>query len=64
MIITKQIDFNAILNLIKNESVFRIGCSECATLFYKSGEKKIIHNLKNIKEPKDLSKSLEMVRNI
>ena len=46
MIITKSKDINLLLNKIKDEPVFIIGCSECATICHTGGEKEVL-NLKN-----------------
>jgi ferredoxin len=42
MIVTKQKDFNCILDLIDQDPVFIIGCSECATLCHTGGEEEVI----------------------
>jgi len=42
MIITKQKDFNCLLNSIGKDTVFLIGCSECATLCHTGGEEEIL----------------------
>ena len=42
MIITKQKDFNELLNTIGKEPVFIIGCSECATICNTGGEKEVL----------------------
>ena len=50
MIITKQKDLESIIRLIKKDSVFIIGCSQCATLCKAGGEdeiKKMIFILMN-----------------
>ncbi|GAG89571.1 unnamed protein product, partial [marine sediment metagenome] len=41
MIITKSKNINTILNQINQESVFIIGCSECATICKTGGENEI-----------------------
>lgn len=42
MIISKQKDFNYILERIANRSVFIVGCSECATLCHSGGEEEVL----------------------
>jgi ferredoxin len=46
MIITKSKDINLLINKIKNDPVFILGCSECATICQTGGEKEVL-NLKN-----------------
>ena len=41
MIITKSKNINNIINQINQESVFVIGCSECATICKTGGENEI-----------------------
>jgi hypothetical protein len=50
MIITKAKELDIILSLIKNEPVFIIGCSECATLCKTGGEDEIKGMTKVLKE--------------
>jgi ferredoxin len=50
MIITRQKDFNYILDSLKEEPVFIIGCSECATLCHTGGEKEILFMIDNLKK--------------
>ena len=52
MIITKAKELDIILSLIKNEPVFIIGCSECATLCKTGGEDEIKGMTKVFKEKK------------
>lgn len=50
MIVTKQKDFESIIRLIQKDSVFIVGCSQCATLCKTGGEeevKKMISILKD-----------------
>jgi len=42
MIISKQKEFNDLLNSIKDEPVFIVGCSECATMCHTGGEEEIL----------------------
>lgn len=42
MIITKQKDLEYLLDLIKKDPVFIVGCSECATLCHTGGEKEVL----------------------
>ena len=42
MIITKQKDFNFLLESIGKDPVFIIGCSECATLCHTGGEEEVL----------------------
>jgi len=41
MIITKQKDFDYLLDSIENDPVFIVGCSECATLCHTGGEEEV-----------------------
>jgi len=50
MIITKQKDFNDLLNSIKDGPVFIIGCSECATLCHTGGEKEVLLMRKDLRK--------------
>ena len=50
MIITKQKKFESLLNLIKNDSVFIAGCSECATLCHTGGEKEVLEMKENLEK--------------
>ena len=50
MIITKLKDFESILNFIKRDSVFLIGCSECATVCKTGGEKEVKELKQKIEE--------------
>lgn len=42
MIITRQKNFDEIVNKINNSSIFIIGCSQCATLCNTGGEKEVL----------------------
>ncbi len=42
MIITKQKDFDYLLECIQNNPVFIVGCSECATLCHTGGEEEVL----------------------
>jgi len=53
MIITKQKDFNELLNKIGKEPVFIIGCSECATMCHTGGEKEVLE-MKGALEDKNI----------
>ncbi len=53
MIITKQKDLDYILQKIKDEPVFIIGCSECATLCHTGGEKEVL-DMKDTLENKNI----------
>jgi len=46
MIITKPKDFNVLLQKIKKNPVFIVGCSECATLCHTGGEEEVL-SMKN-----------------
>jgi len=50
MIITKQKEFNDLLDSIKGNSVFIIGCNECATLCHTGGEEEILSMIDALKE--------------
>lgn len=53
MIITNSKDINEIINLINNDPVFIIGCSECATICKTGGEKEV-NKIKNNLQTKGL----------
>lgn len=42
MIISKQKEFNDLLNSIGDEPVFIVGCSECATMCHTGGEEEVL----------------------
>ena len=42
MIITKQKDFEDLLKLVKEGTIFIVGCSECATLCHTGGEEEVL----------------------
>ena len=42
MIITKQKEFNDLLNSIDDGPVFIVGCSECATICHTGGEEEVL----------------------
>ncbi|MBL7131218.1 MAG: methylenetetrahydrofolate reductase C-terminal domain-containing protein [Candidatus Omnitrophica bacterium] len=51
MIITKQKDFDFILNLVKDKkSIFLVGCGECATTCKTGGEEQILDMKKKLEE--------------
>ena len=50
MIISAQKQLEEILRLIKNDPVFLIGCSECATMCKTGGEEEILIMKKNLEE--------------
>lgn len=50
MIITKTKDLESILDLIKSEPVFIVGCSECATLCKTGGEDEVKEMTKVLKD--------------
>ena len=50
MIITKQKNFQELCNLIKKDTVFIVGCSECATLCNTGGEKEVLEMKKNLEK--------------
>lgn len=50
MIITRQKDFNVLLNSIKDGPVFIIGCNECATICHTGGEEEILSMKDNLKK--------------
>jgi ferredoxin len=53
MIITKQKDFNEILQSISEGPVFIAGCSECATICHTGGEKEVLV-MKKVLENKNI----------
>jgi len=53
MIITKQKEFNDLLNSIDDGPVFIVGCSECATLCHTGGEEEVL-TMKNALENKNI----------
>lgn len=52
MIITRQKDFNDILNSIEGRPVFIAGCSQCATLCHTGGEEEILAMKKALEDKK------------
>jgi ferredoxin len=54
MIITKQKEFNDLLNSIDDGSVFIIGCNECATLCHTGGEEEVLE-MKDALENKNIN---------
>ncbi len=50
MIISKQKSFDEICSVINNQSVFVMGCSECATLCHSGGEQEVKNICKRFKE--------------
>jgi ferredoxin len=50
MIVTKQKDIEIILNSIKEDPVFIIGCNECATLCHTGGEEEILSMKEKFKD--------------
>ena len=53
MIITKQKEFNELLDALGKEPVFIIGCSECATMCQTGGEKEVL-KMKSALEDKNI----------
>ena len=54
MIISRQKDFNDLLNSIGKSSVFIIGCSECATICHTGGEEEV-QTMKEALKQKNIS---------
>jgi ferredoxin len=52
MIITKQKNLECLLDLIKKDPIFIVGCSECATLCNTGGEKEVLEMEKILGEKK------------
>jgi len=52
MIISEQIPFESILKKINSESVFIIGCNECAALCHVGGEPEVLELKKRLEEQK------------
>lgn len=50
MIITEQKPLQEIFSLLHNESVFLIGCNECATLCHTGGEPEVLEMKKKLEE--------------
>jgi ferredoxin len=50
MIITRQKSFDEILRLIKNDPVFIVGCSECATICHTGGEEEVLSIKEDLKK--------------
>ena len=52
MIITRQKEFNDILDSVDSKPVFIVGCSECATLCHTGGEEEVLAMKKSLEEQK------------
>jgi hypothetical protein len=52
MIITRQKEFDYLLELIEDKSVFIVGCSECATICHTGGEEELLEMKKKLVEKK------------
>jgi ferredoxin len=50
MIITKQKEFNIILDLLKEKKIFLVGCGECATTCKTGGEEQILEMKKKLED--------------